>query len=64
MAQTGRLAELRENLVAHFNEGELRTLCFDLGVNYDVLPGRGTADKARELLAYLDQRGRVAELVE
>jgi hypothetical protein len=54
---------LRQRLSAHFDEGELRTLCFDLGIAYDDLPGEGKADKARELVAYLERHGRIPELV-
>ena len=57
-------AELRQMIAACFDAGELRTLCFDLGVNYDDLPGEGRADKARELVAYFERRGRIRELEE
>jgi len=57
-------AKLRKNLVKYFSDSELRDLCFDLGVNYDDLPGLGKGDKARELIAYLERRGRIFELVE
>ena len=53
------LSELRQRLVEHFTEGELRTLCFDLGIDYDALPAFGKADKARELVAYLESRQRI-----
>ena len=56
--------ELRKMIVACFNASELRTLCFDLGVEYDDLPGEGRADKARELVAYFERRGRIRELEE
>ncbi len=56
--------ELRRMLDASFNEEELRTLCFDLNVNYEDLPGEGKSSKARELIAYLERRGRIRELVE
>jgi hypothetical protein len=58
------LTDLRKILIRHFNEGELRTLCFDLRIDYDDLPGRGKKDKARELVTYLDRRGRISELLE
>jgi hypothetical protein len=45
------------------SEGELRTLCADLGVDYESLPPGGKADKARELVAYCERHGRVAELI-
>jgi len=57
------LTELRQILDARFDAGELRTLCFDLGVDYDDLPGEGKSDKARELVAYLERHGRLSELI-
>jgi hypothetical protein len=56
------LVKLRQILTEHFDEGELRTLCFDLRVDYQSLPGEGKADKARELVAYCDRHERIAEL--
>jgi len=58
------LAILREILTKRLNETELRNLCFDLGVDYDILPGAGTADKARELIAYCERRYNIPQLVE
>ena len=57
------LTQLRRLLVQFFDAGELRTLCFDLAVDYESLPPGGKADKARELLAYLDRHSRVPELL-
>ena len=57
------LAKLRQLLVSHFNESELRDLCFDLGVDYEGLPGESKSDKARELVAHFERRGCVPELV-
>jgi formylglycine-generating enzyme required for sulfatase activity len=56
-------SELREKLRIHFDESELRDLCFDLGIDYDGLRGEGTGDKTRELIAYLERRGRISELL-
>ena len=42
-------SQLRQTLSSRFNESELRTLCFDLKVDYDDLPGKAKSDKAREL---------------
>jgi len=58
------LTGLRKTIDKRFNEGELRTLCFDLGVDYDGLPGQGKVDKARELVSFLERRDRIPELVE
>ncbi len=58
------LSRLRQLLVDHFNEKELRTLCFDLRVNYDALPAVGTAGKARELIASLERNDRIPDLLQ
>ena len=58
------LIKLHRILADRFSKGELRTLCFTLGVDYDDLPGEGKSDKARELIVYLEHRGRIPELVE
>ena len=66
MAQVNRSAQLtkmRQLLIAHFSADELRTLCFDLRVDYDALPGEGKEGKARELVAYMDRRGQLGDLV-
>jgi hypothetical protein len=57
-------SRLRQVLAERFSDGELRTLCFDLGIEYDDLPGEGKADKARELVAYLERRDRIPDLKE
>ena len=57
------LAALRGQILDRCDtEEELRTLCADLGVNYDDLPAKGRAYKARELVALLDRLGRIPEL--
>lgn len=57
------LSQLRQILAERFDLGELRTLCFDLGIDYDDLPGEGKANKARELVAYLNRHDRIPELL-
>ena len=57
------LTQLREILDQRFDEGELRTLCFDLGVDYDNLPGQSKSDRARELVLHCERRDCVPELV-
>jgi len=54
---------LRQLLVDHFSLDELKTLCQDLGISFDALPGEGLEGKARELIGYLDRRDRLADLV-
>ena len=60
--QTSDLATIHQQLVTRFNEEELKTLCFELEVEYDDLPASGRVNKARELVTYLNRRGRLPEL--
>jgi hypothetical protein len=62
---TGEVPETRahEWLAAHFNEQELRTLCFKLGIDYDDLVAQGRENKARELVTYMARRSRLDELI-
>ena len=57
-------AQLRQGLVDCFNEEELRTLCFDLGLDYESLPAQGKDGKAREIVAYFERIGSTPRLVE
>jgi hypothetical protein len=58
------LKKLREGLCNHFSQDELKTLLFDLGMDYDGLPGEGKESKVRELVKHYQRRGRLAELVD
>ena len=53
---------LRQNLVDHFNREELRTLCFDLGIEHEDLPD-AKEGLARELVAHCQRRGIITDLV-
>lgn len=57
-------SDLCKFLIGHFNLEELRTLCFELGTDYDNLSGGGKEEKARELVLYLSRRSRVVELAQ
>ena len=48
--------QLRRLLVDYFDYEELRTLCFDLDLDYEFLPGEGKGAKVRELVAYMQRR--------
>ena len=56
--------KLYQNLDKHFSEEDLRTLCFELGVDYESLPAQGKAGKARELILHLERHERIAELID
>lgn len=57
------LADLRQFIEDWFDLEELRTLCFDLRVDYDSLRGEGKAAKVRELLATLKRQRRLKDLI-
>lgn len=59
-----QLAALRRILDIRFSEGELQSLCFDLGVSYDDLSGESKSDKARELVGFCHRRDKVQDLVD
>jgi hypothetical protein len=56
------LTHLRRLLTTYFDNEELRTLCFDLEVDYESLPAQGKANKARELVVHLERQGRISDL--
>jgi tetratricopeptide (TPR) repeat protein len=57
------LGELREILKGYFDDDELHDLCFDLGVDYEVLPGQAKGAKARELVAHCYRHGLIPKLI-
>lgn len=62
-AATNARSQLRANLESAFSLEELATLCFDLDVDFESLPGSGKSARARELVAYLERRGRIPDLL-
>jgi hypothetical protein len=59
---TAHTSALRRILVERFNLEELRTLCFDLSIDYDALGGEGKEARARELIAYLQRRRQLDQV--
>lgn len=55
---------LREFILAYFSDSEMRTLCADLGLDYDSLPGTSKADKARELVGFCARRNDLDRLAD
>jgi hypothetical protein len=55
---------LSRTLDERFNIEELQSLCFHLGVDFDNLLGQSKERKAEELIAYLERRDRVSELIQ
>lgn len=58
-----RLIALRQILNDRFSEGELRVLCFDLGVDFQNLPGEEKIVKAMELVSFLQRTNQLDQLV-
>jgi hypothetical protein len=56
------LTNIYELLIAHFNESELKTLCFNLAIDYESLNAIGKADKARELVRHCLRHDLLQEL--
>jgi len=56
-------AIIREALVNYFSLGELRTLCFDLGIDYEDLEGGSKQGKALALVQYAQRHNRYPDLV-
>lgn len=56
--------QLRAVLDAVFSENDLRDLCFEMDIDYDNLPGSGKSARARELILYCENRGRLDELAD
>lgn len=54
---------LREKIRDHFNVDELKTLCQDLGINYENLSGDTLEGKARELVEYGRRHNRIQEII-
>ncbi|WP_420632345.1 hypothetical protein [Candidatus Leptofilum sp.] len=65
MAQLNRKdrAQLREFLADRFNLSEMKTLCFDLGVDYEEFPHATKSEFSRELLAYFERKNKVGCLI-
>ncbi|MCB9009687.1 MAG: tetratricopeptide repeat protein [Ardenticatenaceae bacterium] len=60
---SANLAHLRYQFSVLFNDSELQTLSFDLGIDYESLSGNGKVDKARELVAFMNRNGRLPDLI-
>jgi hypothetical protein len=55
--------QLRTVLVQSFSEEELRDLCFELNIDFELLPGTHKGGKTRSLIEFVERRNRYAELV-
>lgn len=53
---------LHHFIVNHYTLDELKSLCFNLFVDFDNLSGDTKNSKARELILYMERGGRIADL--
>jgi hypothetical protein len=60
---TTYMMNLHRLLDQYFSLEEIRTLCFDLGVDYDNVRGEGKSARIRELILALGRNGRLPELI-
>jgi hypothetical protein len=63
VSQVNKL-ELRNVLNARFSVEELRTLCFDLRVEYEALPGMDKNSKVRALILHCERRAQLNDLIQ
>jgi hypothetical protein len=54
---------LRRNLKKHFNDSDLRQICFDLEVDYDRLSGYPRAQQATQLVQLMAHDNRLPDLL-
>jgi len=59
---TTHLTKLQRFLINHYSLDELKSLCFELDIEYENLGGRTRNNKSRELILHLGQNGRFDEL--
>ena len=56
--------QLLDDLAKSFSTSELAELCMSLEVDYEELGSGGKRSQARELIGYMDRRGRLPEPVQ
>ena len=55
--------ELAKVLLSRVGDNDLRNICFDIGEEYDDLPGDNRERKVRELISHLGRRGALGKLI-
>ena len=57
------MSKLRQLIDLHFDEAELRILCFDLGIEWEHLQGNTKSEKIMSLVSYQVRREDLATLI-
>jgi S1-C subfamily serine protease len=55
---------LREGIIASYNLEELRTVCYDLGIEYEDLSGENKSTRVIALIEYVWRRGKLDALLD
>ncbi len=55
--------DLRDQVNKHFNISEIRTLCFDLGIEFEDLGEKKKEGIVRELILHQKRNGKIDELI-
>ena len=58
------LATLHKNIDKYFNFAEVRNLCFEMGVDYENIPGNMKSAFIRNLIVSLARKGQLQEMVD
>ena len=56
-------ARLRKNIDTYFNEDDIRTICYDLSIDYESISGESKSAKIRELLAFCERKGNLEDFI-
>lgn len=56
--------DIRKIIEVYFSEADLKNLCFDLNIDYEILPSNSKSDFARELISHCERRGIGKKLLE
>ncbi len=57
-------AKLRQQTTSSLSIEELRSLCFDLEIDYENLPGEGKEAKVREMIALMQRDNKIPSLID
>ncbi|MFN2105512.1 MAG: hypothetical protein ACK2UJ_11600 [Candidatus Promineifilaceae bacterium] len=56
-------AELRQAIMEHFSEADIKALCFDMGLDYEELSGDSKTEKVIGLIDYFDRMDEIPKLI-
>lgn len=57
------VSNLLRFMTNHYNKDELKTLCFELDIDFEEIPGSTKTSKSRELIKYVKQRNSLHKLI-